>query len=473
MTLQIKRAAPVVAALVALTVLASLGADAASSARPTRGKAIAHRDGKPATASRLPTAQTFSIGGKAIEPTLGLTPGGDIFYAAAGFGRGGLAGTQVLTSQDAGRTWTNTSPRVADQNTMPVSLDPYVVVDDVDGDNARIFSIDLYVACSYMSFSDDNGESWITNPLACGRPVNDHQTLFTGPPATSTTVGYPNVVYYCWNDIGTSSCTKSIDGGITFAPTGSPAFVGVDDSEDGGFCGGLHGHGVVGPDGSVYLPREYCGRPYLAISKDEGLNWTTVRVGNVKRTGHLEGSDPSVAVDSKGNLYYNWISGKNRLPYLSVSKDDGKTWTDPILVGPPGLKESNLSTLTVGAPGKVAIAYYGSENSPFQRCKEDCQAADYEKTTWNGYITMTTGALGSDPLFMTGTVNAPKDPIARQQCGPGRCSWVYDFIDIQIGPVDGIPYAAFVDGCMKDCFVADGGEYEGLLAKLVGGPRLQ
>lgn len=481
-----KKSLIVVAVLSSLSLVGSLGADAKNTARRSGGKAVAHRDGRAVKAANAPAAVTTSVGVNALEPTLGVDPGGDIFYAAAGYegGVGGLPGTKIMRSTNGAKTWTEVSPRVLDRNAMPITLDPYVWVDDrIDGDSARIFTIDLTLACSYMSFSDDDGASWITNPLACGRPVNDHQTLFSGPPATSTTVGYPNVVYYCYNDVGSSQCTKSIDGGLTFAPTGTPAFTGYKPGSDetgfygvDGFCGGLHGHGAVADDGTLYLPREYCGEPYLAISKDEGLTWTTVKVSNIRSISQPDegAAHPSVAVDKKGNVYYLWISSKNRMPYLATSKDGGETWSKPAMVGGPGLKESNLPQIDARGNGKVALVYYGSQNSPFQRCGRDCENADYIKTTWNGYLAISDNALAKDPVFFTGLVSDPKDPLVRARCGPGRCHWPYDFIDVEIGP-DGIAYGAFVDGCMEFCteLTPREGDYEGLVTKLVGGPSLR
>jgi hypothetical protein len=470
-----------VTALFVVPVVVASSADSKGGRRDSGGRAIAHSDGTRVDAGRLPMAQTFSVGGHALEPTIGLDGDGNAFYAAAGFDQvGELPKTEVLRSTDQGKTWEVTSPRVLGQNAMPITLDPYVYVDKKTG---RVFTIDLTVACSYMSFSDDQGESWITNPLACGRPVNDHQTLFMGPAATSSPTGYENVVYYCWNDVGSSACSKSLDGGLTFHPTGTPAFSGYEPgSEDpgffgvDGFCGGLHGHGAVGPDGSVYLPREYCGLPMVAISRDEGTTWTQVRVSKMRSPAQpTEGAPhPSVEVDAKGNVYYMWIGQKDRLPYLTVSRDKGKTWSDPILVGPPGLKEANLPQIDTGDPGKIALVYYGSTNSPYPKCRAKCNAGDYRETTWNAYVTISANALSSRPVFLTGTVNVPRDPLIRGECGPGRCQWAYDFIDVSVGP-DGVAYGAFVDGCMSDCSVEDprGEEYEGLVTKLVGGPRLR
>ena len=51
---------------------------------------------------------------------------------------------------------------------------------------------------------------------------------------------------------------------------------------------------------NVYLPRDYCSQPWLAISRDEGLTWETVQVaknGMPVNCGFTSCTDPSVAVD--------------------------------------------------------------------------------------------------------------------------------------------------------------------------------
>ena len=434
------------------------------------GRAVAHRAG----GAKVPSAQgdapradlsRINIDGlpiNGVEPTLGLTKNGDIFYTAFQSN----TRIEVAHSGDNGKTWDLRSPEIGGRNVHSLSVDPYIYVDK---DTDRIFNIDLTVACSYMSYSDDKGKSWITNPLACGRPVNDHQTLFAGPPATSPTVGYENVVYYCWNDVGSSSCSKSLDGGLTFSPTGAPAFPGVDpDAGDQGvnFCGGLHAHGFVADDGTVLLPKGHCGQPWLAISKDEGQTWKRVQVANNGTADH----EADAVMDKKGNIYYVYV-GRDRLPYLVVSKNEGKTWSKPIMVGAPGLREANLPAMDLGAEGKIAFVYMGSENSPF-RPNQDSDP-DYRKTTWNGYMTVTANALDKNPLFYTGTVNNKKDPLIRNDCGPGRCRAVFDFIDVVVGP-DGTAWGAFVDGCISICVQTEANMgSEAVVGHLAGGPKLR
>ena len=156
-----------------------------------------------------------------------------------------------------------------------------------------------------------------------------------------------------------------------------------------------------------------------------------------------------------------------------------------MMIGPPGLKEANLPGLDVGGPGKVAIVYMGSENSPFRPGKEtgagECTAVgacpssdEYKKTTWNGYMTISANALDKDPLFYTGTVNNKKDPLIRDTCGPGRCRAVYDFIDIVISR-DGTAWGAFVDGCISVCAQTGPSNLgsEAIVGRLSGGPSLK
>lgn len=465
----------VVALCIVVLVFASGGSTAPfAQSAIVGGRAVAHRaDGRPASASNLPTGRAFYTNFPAGEPTLAVTKNGDVFSVSVDTAAQPVpAQVEVIRSKDGGRSWDAVSPKIASNKTHPISIDPYIYVDDATG---RIFTIDLTIACSFLSFSDDQGESWTSNPFGCGVPINDHQTLFSGPPVSSPTVGYPQIVYYCYNNVATSACTKSLDGGVSFVPTGTPAFAAADGAR---FCGGLTGHGVAGADGAIYLPRQFCGVPMLAVSHDEGQTWTRVDVTGGKQqiaTGPssgvtmINGADPSVAVDEKGNLYYVFIDSKDRLPYLVVSRDQGATWGKPMQIGPPGLKEANLPAIEVGDPGKIAISYMGSENAPGPPFNDS-----YAEVTWNGYITESTTALSKDPLFYSATVNPKSDPLFPGRCGPGRCGTVLDFIDVDIA-ADGYAWASFVDACSSKCsgLTSQGLADDGLIGRLVGGPRLR
>jgi hypothetical protein len=179
------------------------------------------------------------------------------------------------------------------------------------------------------------------------------------------------------------------------------------------------------------------------------------------------GPDPSVDVDSKGNIYYVYID-EMRLPYLTVSKDDGKTWSKPVMFAAPGLTETVHATVDAGKPGSVAMAYYGTDDVDG---KIDKRKYPIDKVAWDGFMTITTGALEADPLFYSGRVNDPKDPLTRGDCGPRRCQDAVDFIDVVISP-EGIPYAALADSCTIPCAEAKT-QYAGIVGSLVFGPKLR
>ena len=455
--------------LIAIALVAGPSGTTALAEGSPGSRGVAHKaDGKVVAAKNVPVGRTLPVGADAIEPTLGINKKGDVFYTAAA----GTNAVDVFRSSDKGESWENVSPAIAGAvKTHRLTLDPYIFVSEPTG---RIYNIDLTVACSYLSFSDDNGKTWTDNPLACGRPVNDHQTLFSGPPAISP----PNPVhaenvYYCWNDFGTgTSCSKSVDGGISWVSTGSRPFEGVNtEGQDADVCGGFNGHGVVDRKGTIYLPKEYCGQPWLGISHDEGLTWERVQVAS--NTTEFLGSDTSIAVDAKGNLYYTYESTKQML-YLVTSTDGGKKWSKPMMVAAPKVNEVTLPTIDVGDPGKIAIAYMGSTNSPFKKCDPECSNEDYTKTKWNGYITSTVDALGKNPTFYSTAVNPISDPIYQGRCDfSNRCSPILDFIDIEISP-DGTAYGAFVDACLVGCKASgavDGSA--GIVGRAVGGPRLR
>ncbi|HET7746280.1 MAG TPA: hypothetical protein VFM29_03210, partial [Vicinamibacteria bacterium] len=144
--------------------------------------------------------RTVPVGREAAEPTNGVRKDGVAFYAAGAFDAlpssspANAARTEILRSKDGGLTWHSVQPILPGGVTTepPTNLDPYVYVDESTG---RVFSVDLYVGCAHMWYSDDAGDTWTRNPVACGDYVNDHQTFFSGPPpAGLTTSGYPNVL---------------------------------------------------------------------------------------------------------------------------------------------------------------------------------------------------------------------------------------------------------------------------------------
>jgi len=405
------------------------------------------------------------VGRNAAEPTLGIRKNGTAFYAAGDFDAlpdgspTQLSRTEIMRSSDGGATWQSVQPQLilGDTTEPPTSLDPYVYVEE---DTGRLFSIDLYGACSWLLYSDDEGQTWNRNIAACGELVNDHQTLYAGPPpAGVTTQGFPEVLYYCFNQVATSSCGKSLDGGATFLPAGAPAYLGVD--TNGGVCGGLTGQLMTDPQGRAFLPKGHCSYPWIAISNDAATTWQQVQISS-----YIPAADTHTAItsDAEGNLYYLWFDARDRLPYLSVSTNHGLTWGVPLMVAPPGVHEVNFPAIVAGDRGRIAITFPGTTS----RNRVD------QRRPWSTYMVVSINALSADPLFVWTTANDPADPIHRGDCGPGRCGNMFDFVDVVLSPWNGRVWATATDTCTGDCVTGNGASESaaGAVAKQVDGPLL-
>lgn len=407
-------------------------------------------------------AALFDLGTDAFEPTLGVDAEGRIFYATT---TGGVAigfRPGVMRSDDGGATWVDVSPTLPGGMfaAPPETNDPYLYVDPATG---RVFQFAMapILVCGVLSWSDDAGESWTTNPRGCGNtPPWDHQTMVAAAPRGTPTVGYSNVLHQCVNNLVAASCSRSLDGGLTWT-TGTPASVGN--------CGGLHGHLVAAPDGTVYLPKDSCARSEVIISRDDGVTWETVRVSDVPTQGW---SDPAMAVDEAGNVYYAFVDEAGAL-LLSVSIDSGATWSEPVVASPPGVT-THIPALAAMGAGRIALAYPGTEDLSEGYASP---AEERDVARWNGYLAVSVDALSASPTFQTTRVNPADDPLVRGPCGPARCPGMTDFIDVVIGP-DGRPYAAFVDTCTAECVtsgetIGDNNANRAVMATLVQGPSLR
>lgn len=450
------------------------------------------RRGRDAKVGGAGGGRAIYTGVTAFEPTLGIDEQGRIFYqgfASSTVVEGAYRSLKpiVVVSRDDGGSWEEVTPQ-----THTHSQDPYLYVDARTG---RAFTADVTLPCTTVSHTDDVGRSWVTSE-ACG--VVDHQTVFAGPPVSSPTVGYPNIVYMCAADWGVgvystaTSCLKSLDGGIAWMETGAPPYnadprQGEGTADVPGLCDGATGHGLVDSNGVVYLPKGWCGQPYLAISKDEGATWERIQVavnGMPEKfdnevcvgacvEGWVSDHEAALAIDGSGNIFYFWIA-RDRLPYLAVSRDGGESFSKPIRVGPPGLKEAFGPAMDAGDDGKVALAYVGSTNAPGGEAPDGKGPEYSDSVTWNGYITTSLDALSDNPRFFTTSVNATSDPIVRGACSVIRCSEVGDFIDVVIGP-EGTPWASLVDVCPppgNKCSEGPGTGW-GFVGTVVGGPKLR
>src|SRR6266508_138473 len=386
--------------------------------------------------------QVAKVGAPGMEPTIGVAADGTAYYGAAHivadtpYAWGG-ARTDTRMSTDGGKTWKSIQLGGGDVGVPPANADPMIYVDQTTG---RVFNFDLEGACNFLNYSDDEGQSWSTNPAACGNLVVDHQTIVTAKPREGlTTSGYPNVVYWCSNRVADATCGRSLDGGTTWGPTGDAAYMGYDEAA-GGLCGGLAGHLAADPDGRIFLPKGHCEHPWVSISQDGGATWKRVQVSTISASDtHL-----SLASDNAGNLYYGWWGGRHDLPYLSISRDHGMTWSAPMMIAPPGVFAANLVTVSAAAPGRVAVTFLSTTDP-----KEDGHRP-MDQT-----VVVSTNALSANPTFVSSTANPAGDPIHRgNDCTAGRCGGIWDFIDIHISKT-GQVWASMSADCVTTSVTKD------------------
>lgn len=378
------------------------------------------------------------IGDSCGEPTLGVDPKtGSALYQC------GLQTLRVTFGKHGASTWAPVQPPVEGVQ----SSDPILWRDP---DTGRVFINQLMPqGCSAQAYSDDFGTTWTQGPVGCAVGISfDHQTIGTGRPTTlKTTPVYPNVLYYCTNDIAALNCGTSLDGGLTYGPAHP---VSTDPLET---CSPIVGHLKTAPDGTAYLMPDGCsdeaGNEAVFVTRDNGLTWTKRSIGSSKNgdAGH-----PSLAVGRDGTVYAAWggadNDGKSGRVFVSVTTTQGQHWTVPKALGKDhGVRVSRFPLAVAGDGDRAAVAYLGSTSSDNPNSNRAFAG------TWRMFVSYTYDrgkhwttydATPSSPV-QVGSVCTNGTACT---VGPNSDRNLLDFNDMVLDG-KGRVAIAFADGCLK------------------------
>ncbi|HEX4340549.1 MAG TPA: sialidase family protein [Polyangiaceae bacterium] len=444
----------------------------------------------PAPGELAPVPCLSLTGQGSTEPSLGVMKDGTVFYGPTFT----TDGNGLLHSKNFGETWELLIPKFPNGGSHG-RVQPYTYVDPSTdrlffATNAGSGTMSPATGGFNLSVSADEGATFsYANVLPEGF---DWAKIFAGPPVSSTTTGYPNIVYFSApaplstpipivSLLGLTPdrqvVYKSLDGGKTWAAATpmdlKPASAGCATNE-----WIIYGSGAVGPDGTVYQGLRRCTGVSVAVSTDEAKTWTIREIPGATMaaydTTNLAGivANPNVlptellSVDGAGNVYVSWVdaAGKLRLTY---SKDAAKTWSKAVVVSAPAVKNAIYSSVAIKEPGTVAIAYYGSSDG----------------VKYDGYIAETKDAFDAAPLFEAVMVNPASAPLFEWGFEVGYLgilagSDLNEIVQVKYAP-NGDLWASFVkDMCpgadKTACDWAsqhDASVFQGAIARLVHGVK--
>ncbi|HUR68181.1 MAG TPA: sialidase family protein, partial [Candidatus Thermoplasmatota archaeon] len=300
----------------------------------------------------VPTFRLVDSGATGSELNLGLDSAGNIFV-------GGW--NAVARSTDDGATWTlhGTIPAIT------FAADRVLVVDK---DTGRVFVDDTTLGCTILSWSDDQAQTWTTNPLACGGGATDHQKIAVGRPVTlPATPLYPNLVYVCANGLSHTDCGVSNDGGLTFLTT-APHGVGC----------AFQGAPISDAAGNLFEPTSQCGLKVRRNIQNGLAQWQEFTVTTASST-----DAPDLTATPDGTLYLVH-TGLDWKPQLWRSTSHGLSWTGPYAIPVPGLVSAAFPVVVAGANGRIAISFYGSTTDALGWDHNPGTAP--ATTRWEGYV---------------------------------------------------------------------------------------
>jgi hypothetical protein len=336
----------------------------------------------------------------------------------------------LMRSMDAGQTWTklDASPDPPSYpfcfvisgsvDMVPVAFgrhhELYMAMSGYDDGDGGQNTGDLSVV---LARSDNLGDSWQTTIVRNARGKTGADTETSRPVsdlAVDAHSGSQDIVYVAWRS----------DYRTTTAPNVTPRQAEVAVSTDGGKTFG----GPIDIAGTAYNDATNRQNLIHSTTTVAGATTTTAVPGSKAATpdqaANFGGSNPSLTLDTKGNLYVAWVTySANISPtpppaiWLSKSTDHGKTFTANAIT-PYTYGLSTFGTQRIrwspggGSQGTLHVVYEGSRH-PEVASETD---AFYQRSTDGGKTWSKAQALNDDgpnALFAQQSPNLSVSPNGR------------------------------------------------------------
>jgi hypothetical protein len=382
-----------------------------------------------AQAPQLPTfgrATMSSIQGSGFEPGIRVDSAGRVYTHAPNSLSSGTS--WIWISRDGGKTYKwvpAASPKEGKLPTCAGGGDSELGVDTAN----NIYFNELTLANFSVSRSEDQGRTFLPPGGSCFGVINtvvDRQWYATqGDPTAGGNIYLVHNKFAQDNPV----CPGVIDplnnllvmarspaggqagetAGIVFAP----------EKEISAPCNeGIMGNVEVSPTtGKIFVIHDNAAFNAILMGRCQnvpftsdptGLSCVDLPVASFPgfRTG---GNFPTMAIDRAGNLMAVWeqapveadgdITGDTLL-YWSSSTDEGTTWTPPVQIPTPGLRNNIFAWASAGDAGRVNVAWYGTptpQNPADPTCGHTAARGGPDSAEGNWSLFMTQTLNGTDP----------------------------------------------------------------------------
>lgn len=386
------------------------------------------------------------------EPAV-LTPG----VAGTGYGDG-LPGPQLSTqfslgglavSHSAGGSWSLSEPGGATW----VPQDDAIYTDRTTGrlffyalspnpvpDTGTVPLQDqLPIGEAHLLTSADDGHSWTEDTLV-GYSESENPRFTSAPPPAGAQrpSNYPNVVYWCGNNVVKAglpvpsyrACYRSLDGGTTWqwasildswpVPQHSACGSNGETLQDGD-----PNYPEGAPDGSLFVEINCGSTTFLARSTDEGATWPLV---TVKGAPVQLPADGELRVGTNGELFLTYQASSGGALVVETSTTGGQSWNRALQLTPPGVGASIIQwSMAQRGTGQLALSYLVERGT---------------SSNYDGWVSWTSNINATAPVVWAATINPAAAPM-RTSAPPAARD---DFIGVDIGP-DGTPWVSYAGSC--------------------------